>query len=423
MMILITIFCSLTVLIFIVSLIKYLMGRDSFLKESIDNLLLMNRNKKRIYLFLIILYPFYWIKVMLNLVFMIFITFVILFSIILNVDIKIKVKEWKIDNISYNNNTILEKISIIINDLLINSYNESFNRIYLYLQKKEKIKDYKIILEHIGFIKSLGFSKRYSDLIIDFLKVYDDRKINKSFKLRIKIRTKRILSAIILVLNKNAVNEQFLSNMKIKVYNFKITTNGGLDKFIKVDLKVFAGQYHDSKRNSDPHLVIRVKDGYWSGTHSPRVKTWNKNNEIVETIPCGYDNDGKKQYALPLNFIKNYENRFIHIPHYGYTINNAYNFNNFNSFLGTHMKIKLLIENQESLYAMEISENRNKIIDLRSKKINLEYEDKVYLEKINSKEFGGIIKENLSMSELFMLQRLRYDTVEKPKKEIGYYDT
>jgi hypothetical protein len=87
------------------------------------------------------------------------------------------------------------------------------------------------------------------------------------------------------------------------------------------------------------------------------------------------------------------------------------------------MKMKLLIENQESLHTMEISENRNKIIDLRSKKINLEYEDRIYLEKINSKEFGGIIKENLSMSELFMLQRLRYDVVEKPKKEIGYYDT
>jgi hypothetical protein len=255
------------------------MKKDSFITESLNKYLKLNKKKKMYFYIIIILNaPFYSFLLIIDFIYMILISFTLFFSCFLRVDIKIKSKKLVEDYYFSCSSLTINQIKIIKNDVLINSYNKNFNRFYLIFSKDKK-KDYKKILENFGFYQILGYSKRYLDTILTFLVKYDDSKINKVFYIKLKILIGRILSAIIFTINESFRDDIFFNKMKIIVLDFKITCNGGLDKIVykigenRNKFKII-GEYRDNKyRNKKPHLLIRIEDDFYSMTRSKNVKT------------------------------------------------------------------------------------------------------------------------------------------------------
>jgi hypothetical protein len=146
---------------------------------------------------------------------------VVFICLSLKIKIEKKTKNWNLCNYSYSNLKIFSLINVIFIDGLINSYNTAFVNTYGVFSINKK-KDYKSILNHFAFVRSTGVSLNYLDFILNFTKKYKNEKINKKIKLRIIIKTRRILNAIIMVINVNFREETIECGMRIIVEDFKI---------------------------------------------------------------------------------------------------------------------------------------------------------------------------------------------------------
>jgi hypothetical protein len=116
---------------------------------------------------------------------------------------------------------------------MINSHNAVFSGAYGLFSNNKIKKNYENILSHFAFIKSTGISLNYLEFILNFTKKYRDDKIKKKIRLKIIIKFRRILNALIMAININFRTETQESTMRIIISNFKISTNGSSHDKIK----------------------------------------------------------------------------------------------------------------------------------------------------------------------------------------------
>jgi hypothetical protein len=86
------------------------------------------------------------------------------------------------------------------------------------------------------------------NFILNFTNNYKNEKINKKIKIKITIKIKRVLNAIIMIINSNFREETEQHEMRIIIQDFKISTNGHPKDKIKSLLKnnaewVIQGEY------------------------------------------------------------------------------------------------------------------------------------------------------------------------------------
>jgi hypothetical protein len=121
---------------------------------------------------------------------------------------------------------------------MINSHNAVFSSTYNLFSNNKIKKNYENILSHFAFIKSTGISLNYLEFILNFTKKYRNDKIKKKIRLKIIIKFRRILNALIMAININFRAETQESTMRIIISNFKISTNGSShDKIKKAIIK------------------------------------------------------------------------------------------------------------------------------------------------------------------------------------------
>jgi hypothetical protein len=211
-----------TIYILLTLLNYFLLGKENDISRILNEFNALNKNKKIIFIISFFTFsPFYTLSYFFKLFFMLQIYLVVFMCLSLKIKIEKKIKNWNLCNYSYSNLKILNLISVIFVDGLINSYNTAFGNTYGVFSINKK-KDYKSILNHFAFVRSTGVSLNYLDFILNFTKKYKNEKINKKIKLRIIIKTRRILNTIIMVINVNFREETMECGMRIIVEDFKI---------------------------------------------------------------------------------------------------------------------------------------------------------------------------------------------------------
>lgn len=416
-----------TIYVLIVLIRYFISDEENDITRILKEIKGLNKDKKRVFIIYFFLFsPFYPLSVLFRLFFFIIIILSILINLPLNMKMQRKIKDWNFCNYSYANLKIIQLILIINKDGLINCYNSAFIIIYKRFFPKMKI-NYKDVLNHFTFIKSTGTSLNYLNFILNFTKKYDSRKIKKKPSLKVKIRIKRILNALIMVINSDFIRETSECTMRIIVKDFKISTNCKdikcLENIInkKGALWKIEGFYVNK---NDPKLIPHIyasRDNKMVGfTSSPRVRTWEK-NVYVKSHLCGIQRKGNYQYCVPFEKGDRFDDNFEvynHIPRdlggkfvigyrdefIGFTVKNS-------MFLSSHNMNETLIKGEKvTKGSIEIK----KILDLNDEQKNM-------LKSISNEEMGRLSKKHLKDEDLFYIERGYYDKVVKPKSKDDYY--
>ena len=222
-------------LFFISSIFEFIFKKENWINNIFIELKNLDKIKKIYFLFYMIIFITPWTLIILLEFFnMILLIILILISMFFRVELKMKFKKWRAENISTGYINFNDLLKIIIEDGFINIYNKNFRIIYIILSKKHK-KEYKENMEKVGFKWSTGFSYRYIKFIIKFTKNLDTEKINKKLKIKIITFIKRNLFALIHTINEDfeIYEENICEKIKIKIQNFKIEINGFDNKILE----------------------------------------------------------------------------------------------------------------------------------------------------------------------------------------------
>ena len=338
-----------------------------------------------------------------------------------------KEKKWEFSNYSYSNLKTIKLIRIILISGAINSHNAVFSGIYNFFSNNKKKKNYENILNHFAFVKSTGVSLNYLEFILNFTKKYRNDKIKKKIKLKIMIKFRRILNALIMAINVNFRTETQESTMRIIVSNFKISTNGGShDKIKNAIIKngsnwTIEGEYTDKRLPwMKPHVFV-MKDGNMGGyTSSYRVKCWD-DKKYVKTYFCGIQPNGKKQYFLSIVRGESFYDRFELNNEFSYKAARGFNLIYRDTYVGSELQRSILISSQDIEEAIlkdykitKTSKNIPKTLELTQEEIQI-------ITDICPKELGHIAKETMSKEDLFNYQKRFYNKVIKPQSKDDYY--
>ena len=416
---------KLSIIIFFISLLSHLIGKKSFLSDIIKDIIII-KNKKMILLITIIIISIitYPIIILPSIVYFTFLTITIISSLPLKSKIYPKEKIWRTENYGETDIKIINLIKIIINDFLINSHNKKFMTIYKIFFKNKK--DYKEITNNVAFRKTIGFPKTFAESIITFCKKYDNSRINKVWYLKIKIKLKRILWAILRTININFIEEDFKNDIKIIIENFKIKVNGFNDLIKKLSSNAknncFKGEIYDLKYpKKEPHIVIELDNRKYSLTTSKKVKAWN-DNTWVETIECGKTNKEKTQYALPYSEGKGYENRYLLKENLSKKIIERFEIDNKNKFIGRQFQYSIMIQNKDIFKEIEKAELTKEKNIFKERNLYTKEEELVILINTDHDKIGEEVLNNCSIEEKFYMQKEYYNKIQETKKEKNYYD-
>jgi hypothetical protein len=414
----------------LITLLNYLiLGKENDVSRILTQYNALSKNKKIVFVIsFFTFWPFYTLSYFFKWFFIIQIYLVIFICLSLKIKIEKKTKNWNACNYSYSNLKIYEFISIIFTDGIINSYNTAFGNIYnLFSVKKNK--DYKNILDHFAFLKSTGVSLNYLNFILNFTQKYKDEKIKKKIKIKIIIKIRRILNAIIMVINVNFREETVECGMRIIIENFKIRINNDKIHVAQSIIKSnkgfwkMGGHYIDKNNPKRiPHVFMMNSNGDMLGLTSSRYVRVLGNNCNIRTNECGLQPRGKTQYAVQFIKGEEFENRFELNNDFSRKLVKDFDIEYRDKFTGAEMQKSILISSQDISEALVkgvvITKTEKKI----EKTINLNSEQVEILKRFSNKEMGVMCRENMSDQDLFDSQRRFYDKVMRPQSKDNYYD-
>lgn len=429
MYIMIKLIFVLSTIYIILILINYLtLGKENDISKIFKDFNALDKNKKIIFITsFCIFWPFYMLSYIFKCFFAIQISFIVTLSMSLSVKIEKKMKKWNSCNYSYCNLKISKLIKIIFTDGYINSYNTAFTNIYNLFSYNKK-KDYKSILNNFAFLKSTGVSLHYLNFILNFVTKYKSERINKKLKIKVIIKIRRILNAIIMIINLNFREETSECGMRIIIQDFKIRTNNDKIHFAESIIKknksawFIAGRYIDSSNPKRvPHVYMMNTNGdKWGLTSSKCVKIWNSNCSI-KTNECGLQPKGKTQYAVQFVEGEGFENRFETHNDLTWKIVKDYDIKYRDEFTGAEMQKSILISSQNATEAIVKGQIITKMDKKMEKTINLTPEQVDIIKKFSNKEMGIMSKKNMSDQDLFDSQKRFYGAVIKPQSKDDYY--
>lgn len=414
----------------LITLLNYfILGKENDVIRVLNEFNALSINKKIVFIIsFFVFWPFYTLSYFFKCFFIIKICLVIFICLSLKIKIEKKTKNWDSCNYSYSNLKVYQLIKIIFTDGIINSYNTAFSNIYnIFFVKKKK--DYKNILDHFAFIKSTGISLNYLNFILNFTKKYKTEKIKKRIKIKITIKFKRILNAIIMVINVNFREETVECGMRIIIESFKVWINNDriniAQSIIKSNKGVWtmAGHYIDKNHPKRiPHVFMMNNNGDMLGLTSSRYVRVLDNNCNIKTNECGLQPKGKIQYAVQFVKGKEFQNRFELNNDFSRKLVKDFDIEYRDKFTGAEIQKSILISSQEINEALVKGVSVTKIEKKIEKTINLDPEQVEILKKFSNEEMGLMCKQNISDQDLFDSQRRFYDKVMKPQLKDNYYD-
>ena len=413
----------------ILILINYLvLGKENDISKILNEFKTLNKNKKIVFwVSFFSFWPFYTLAYFRKLFYAILFFLVIFLSLFLRIKMEKKEKKWEVSNYSYSNLKAIKLIKIILISGMINSHNAVFSGAYGLFSNNKIKKNYENILSHFAFIKSTGISLNYLEFILNFTKKYRDDKIKKKIRLKIIIKFRRILNALIMAININFRTETQESTMRIIISNFKISTNGfSHDKIKNAIMKngsnwTIEGEYTDKRLPwMKPHVFV-MKDGNMGGyTSSYRVRSWD-DKKYVKTYLCGLQPNGEKQYFLSIVRGHNFYNRFELNNELSYKTAKSFNLMYRDVYIGSELQRSILISSQDIEEAIlkdykitKTSKNIPKTLELTQEEIKI-------ITDISPKELGEIAKETMSKEDLFNYQKRFYNKLIKPQSKDDYY--
>lgn len=422
-----------SIILFFSALYRAYKGEVNFLSAIFKNFSSFS-NKKKVIFFISFLsftipYSFLVINRFFYLFFIIICSF---FGLFLRIDIKRKIKKWNYLNYTYDNSIkFKELILIIFKDSKVNQYNRSYFTIYFFIKKEKK--KYLEIFETMGFYNFMGFSRNYVENIIYFVSILDDSEINKRSLIKIKIIFRRIMHAILCTVNQNFLMESIINDsMKIKIENFKISVNGNIGSsskfklnhlFVNNNFKILGQETDKSKLRGNKHLVIRVFDQDGVLTSSSLIRCDNsKNREKIKCIETGIQDNGKKQYVLPIERKEDYNLRYNLNEMLDRKIIEGFNLKDKDVYTGRIIKDGIGLASQEKKEIMLKGVKTDKKEGNFSAKVFLSEEEKKSLTNASYKEVGQFVRKNLEDSDRFQLEKDQKNLIKNSERNNGYYD-
>lgn len=422
------IFILSTIYILIKLLSYFILGKENDIARILNEFNALNKNKKIIFITSFFIFsPFYTVSYFFRIFYMGQISLVIFICLPLKVKIERKKKNWNSCNYSYSNLKINQLNRIIFTDGIINSYNTAFDGIYKMFSIKNK-KNYKNILDHFAFIRSTGISLNYLDFILNFTKKYKNEKIKKKIKLRIIIRFKRILNAIIMTINVNFREESLECSMRIIIKDFKVLINGNEKQCIQTIINTkgiiwkISGTYIDKNNPKlTPHIFAVKNNDNVGFTSTPQVRIWGT-SDSVKSHPCGLQPSGRVQYCVPFIKGQGFENRFKITEDLSNKIVRDFDIGYRQKFIGFELQKSIFISSHDMTEGIMKGEKITKSNIEMKKSLKLDEEQMQVLKNISHEEMGELANKSLNDQDLFNAQRGFYDKVMKPQSKDNYYD-
>lgn len=380
--------------------------------------------KKKIISIIIVPILFFLSFIFNILVYIIMVNYIIFIVFNINKKIDIEIPKLNINDDMYILNFKYVKFITILKILFKNIYNKikkySFLRIYFIFNKNKKM--------DISMIENIFFKlifKMYIISVENFLTIIINFKTihkNKSLKIRIIILFKKFLKDICII---TLDNDEFFSDFKIKIDNFKIKTNGiknGIDRLVWLSncnknpqIKILSEVYIiNNKSIIKEHIIMTTEENKnVSLTRSKEVKSYilsNGERKIIKTktnLLYSLDND-KKQYGLMYNEVEGFKNKFLTSDDCNSNLLNNFNILNEKSFIGFYIKTYFSIINQKEWNVLDRGNNIKNYLYLS----NITNQDGEYIynkiKNMSNLEVYEYVNNKITMNDLFVLQRIYY---------------